>query len=84
MNYEGKVTRQGQITLPKKIRMRYSIKEGDRITCIDLGDHIVIVPRSTDPLKTLLSMKIKTKDTIQEIKRKINQMAMEEAGKNSA
>ena len=80
MEYEGKVTRQGQITLPKRIRKKYSIKEGDRITYVDLGDHIVILPRVGDALKTLLSLKVKTKDSVQKIKQRINQMAIEEAG----
>jgi AbrB family looped-hinge helix DNA binding protein len=81
MGYEGKVTRQGQITLPKKIRKRYLIKEGDRITYVDLGDHVVILPRNRDAVKTLLSLKIKTKESIQSIKQKIHHAAVKEAGR---
>ncbi len=84
MGYEGKVTRQGQITLPKQIRERYAIKRGDRITYVDLGDHIAILPRTKDALKTLLSLKVKTEDSVQRIKHKINQTAIEDAAKNGA
>ena len=84
MGYEGKVTRQGQITLPKRIRQRYSIREGDRVTYVDLGDHIVILPRVENALKTLLSFKVKTKESVQKIKQRANQMAMEQVGKSGA
>jgi AbrB family looped-hinge helix DNA binding protein len=82
MDYEGKVTRQGQITLPKKIRKRYSIREGDRITYVDLGDHIAILPQTKNAIKTLLSLKVKTKESVQKIKQKIHYAAMEEATKS--
>ncbi|MDE1873729.1 MAG: AbrB/MazE/SpoVT family DNA-binding domain-containing protein [Candidatus Micrarchaeota archaeon] len=81
MDYEGKVTRQGQITLPQKIRRRYSIKEGDIVTYVDLGDHIVVLPRTKSALQTLLSLKIKTKESVQKIKQKIRYAATEEANK---
>lgn len=82
MQYEGKVTRQGQITLPKKIRKRYSIREGDRVTYVDLGDHIIVLPRTKNATRTLLSLKVKTKDSVQKIKQKIHLMAITEANKN--
>ncbi len=82
MDYEGKVTRQGQITLPKSMRKRYSIKEGDMITYVDLGDHIAILPKTKNAIKTLLSLKVKTGDSVQKIKQKINYTAMGTATKS--
>jgi len=82
MQYEGKVTRQGQITLPKRIRKRYSIREGDRVTYLDLGDHIIVLPRTRNAIKTLLSLKVKTRDSVQQIKQKIHLAAVAEATKS--
>ncbi len=39
-----KVSSKGQIVLPKAIRERFGIKEGDELEVLDLGDEIVIVP----------------------------------------
>lgn len=82
MQYEGKVTRQGQITIPKRIRKRYSIREGDRVTYVDLGDHIVVLPRTKNSIKTLLSLKVRTKDSVQKIKQRIHLNAMIGTTKN--
>ncbi len=39
----SKVTRNFQITIPKKIREKYNIKEGDIIKFIDCSTGIVLV-----------------------------------------
>jgi AbrB family looped-hinge helix DNA binding protein len=44
MAYEVKVTGQGQTTIPKPLREKYAIYEGDMITYVDLGDHIAVLP----------------------------------------
>jgi AbrB family looped-hinge helix DNA binding protein len=69
MDYQCKVNRRGQITLPKKILNRYSMRDGDRVTYLDLGDHIAILPKTRNAVKTLLSLKVKTRDSVQKIKR---------------
>ncbi|WP_297488117.1 AbrB/MazE/SpoVT family DNA-binding domain-containing protein [Thermococcus sp.] len=39
-----KVSSKGQIVLPKIIREKFDIREGDEIEVLDLGDEIVLVP----------------------------------------
>lgn len=39
----AKVTSKGQITIPKDIRKKLGVKEGDKILFIEDGDKIVIV-----------------------------------------
>ena len=39
-----KVSSKGQIVLPKSIREKFGIKEGDELEVLDFGDEIVIVP----------------------------------------
>ena len=51
MAFEVKVTRQGQTTIPKELRDRYRIKEGDKVLYIDVGGYMVVLPMSKDPLK---------------------------------
>ena len=46
MAYEVKVTRQCQTTIPKAIRKKYMIDEGDSVIYVDLGDHIAMLPVS--------------------------------------
>ena len=77
---EGKVTRQGQITLPKELRERHSINEGDTISYADVGDYIIILPRPKDAVKMLLSIRVKTPDSIKKIKQQIHKTAMASSG----
>ncbi|MBT3300186.1 MAG: AbrB/MazE/SpoVT family DNA-binding domain-containing protein [Candidatus Marinimicrobia bacterium] len=37
--------KRGTLTLPKKIRDKYTLDEGDPLTLIDLGDGILISPK---------------------------------------
>jgi len=80
MDHQGKVTRQGQITIPKELRERYSISEGDTIAYADLGDHIIILPHPKEAIKTLLSFKVKTTESIQKIKQRIHNTAIASSG----
>ena len=41
--YHVQVVRRGVITLPKELRSRNNIGEGDTLTLIDLGDGIVLM-----------------------------------------
>jgi AbrB family looped-hinge helix DNA binding protein len=69
MAYEVKVTRQGQTTIPKSLREKYEIEEGDTILYIDVGDHITILPIPKDPLKVLAGLKVEEKGTVYEIRK---------------
>jgi len=70
MSYEVKVTRQGQTTIPKPLRDKYAIKEGDTVLYLDVGDHVVVVKVPKDPLKILAGLSIDEKNTIHEIRKK--------------
>lgn len=76
MAYEVKVTRRGQTTIPKELRDRYDIKEGDRVLYIDVGGYMVVLPLPKDSLKELQDLRIKDKRTIAEIRREIYRSAL--------
>jgi AbrB family looped-hinge helix DNA binding protein len=44
MNYEVKVTRKGQTTIPAELRRKYNIIEGSRLTVVDTGQGILMKP----------------------------------------
>lgn len=44
MEYEVKVTRKGQTTIPVELRKKYNIVEGSRLTVIDTGQGILMKP----------------------------------------
>lgn len=68
MAYEVKVTRQCQTTIPKAIRKKYRINEGDSIIYVDLGDHVAMVPVSKHPIKELKDFKIDVKESVREMR----------------
>jgi len=76
MAYEVKVTRQGQTTIPKKLRDKYDIREGDKVLYIDVGGYMVVLPMPKDPLKELQALRIKDRRTVAEIRRKIFRSAL--------
>ncbi len=67
--YEVKVTRQCQTTIPKAIRKKYMICEGDKILYVDLGDHVAIVPVSKHPVKDLEGLKIDVEESVLEMRK---------------
>jgi len=69
MAYEVKVTRQGQTTIPKTLRAKYRIDEGDRVIYVDLGDHMAILPAPKNPLKILEGLRVDAKESIREMRR---------------
>ncbi|MCD6445114.1 AbrB/MazE/SpoVT family DNA-binding domain-containing protein [Candidatus Bathyarchaeota archaeon] len=77
MAYEVKVTRQGQTTIPKALREKYRIKEGDTVIYVDLGDHIALLPSPKDPLKILAGLKIDVEETVYEMKKEALKSAQE-------
>lgn len=75
MAYEVKVTRQCQTTIPKAIRKKYGIDEGDNIIYVDLGDHIAIVPVSKHPMKDLKDFNIAVKESVAKMRTEALQTA---------
>jgi len=69
MAYEVKVTRQGQTTIPKPLRQKYMIDEGDRIIYVDLGDHVALLPVPKDPVKALEGLRIDVKESVYEMRK---------------
>ena len=62
MAFEVKVTRQFQTTIPKAIRKKYMIDEGDSVIYVDLGDHIAMLPVPKHPLEELKNYKLTLKN----------------------
>ena len=69
MAFEVKVTRQFQITIPKALRKKYMIEEGDSVIYVDLGDHIAMLPVSKHPLDELKNLQIDVKESVHEMRR---------------
>jgi len=69
MAFEVKVTRQGQTTIPKALREKYHIEEGDFVLYIDVGDHVAVLPVPKDPLRVLKGLKIEEKGTVYEMRK---------------
>ena len=44
MEYEVKVTRKGQTTIPAALRKKYNITEGSRLLVVDAGQGILMKP----------------------------------------
>ena len=76
MAYEVKVTRQGQTTIPKELRDRYDIKEGDKVLYIDVGGYMVVLPMPKDPLKELQALRIKDRRAIGGIRKEVYRSAL--------
>jgi len=69
MTYEVKVTRQGQTTIPKPLRAKYMIDEGDRVMYVDLGDHMAVLPVPNSAVKTLAGLKIDARQSVHKMKK---------------
>jgi len=64
-----KVSSKGQIVLPKAIREKFGIKEGDELEVLDFGNEIVIVPIKKDiKLRGLVKFEKPAKEILQEIR----------------
>ncbi|RLE49007.1 MAG: AbrB family transcriptional regulator [Candidatus Methanomethylicota archaeon] len=68
MAYEVKVTRQGQVTIPKALRDKYGIGEGDKVIYVDLGCYMAVLPVPKDPVKALAELKIRVGESVHEMK----------------
>ena len=69
MAYEVKVTRQGQTTIPKPLRDKYMIEEGDKVVYVDLGDHLAVLPVPKQPVKALEDLRIDVKESVYEMRK---------------
>jgi len=77
--YESRITRQGQTTIPKDLREKYGLEEGDEITYIDLGDRIILLPKPRDPIEALKKMSVDTDKSVKAIKQEALEAAVREA-----
>lgn len=51
------LTTKGQITIPKEVRDRLGVREGDRVVFqFDEQDRLILRPESSDPLKGILGL----------------------------
>ena len=70
-----KVSSKGQIVLPKAIREKFGIKEGDELEVIDFGDEIVIVPvKKGLKLRGLVKFEKPVREVLQEIRKEEEEM----------
>ena len=77
--YESRITRQGQTTIPKRLRDKYGLNEGDEVTYIDLGDQILLLPKPKNPIEAMKKIQIDTEKTVEEIKQEALEAATREA-----
>lgn len=75
LSYETKVTRQGQTTIPKPLRDKYGIQEGDEVIYIDLGDHMAVIPVPKHPLKVLEGLKVDVEESVHEMRKEARETA---------
>ena len=81
MYYESRITRQGQTTIPKDLREKYGLEEGDEVTYIDLGGQIVLLPKPKNPIEALKKIKVDSDESVEEIKREALETATREAAR---
>ena len=77
--YESRITRQGQTTIPKDLREKYGLEEGDEVTYIDLGGQIILLPKPKDPIEALKRIRVESEKSVEEIKREALESASREA-----
>lgn len=75
-----KVGSHGEIIIKKKLREKYGIEPGHEIIELDAGDHIVIIPISSNPLEKL-SGKYNWKETAEQLKEIAEELALKEVEK---
>jgi len=82
MLYESRITRQGQTTIPKHLREKYGLGEGDEVTYIDLGDQIILLPKPRDPIEALKKIQVETDKTVKEVKEEALDTAVRAASRD--
>ena len=65
-----KVSSKGQIVIPKVIREKFGIREGDELEILDFGNEIVIVPIKRDiDLKGILKLEKPVKEIMEDVRK---------------
>ncbi|ASJ15706.1 AbrB family transcriptional regulator [Thermococcus chitonophagus] len=65
-----KVSSKGQIVIPKVIREKLGIREGDELEILDFGNEIVIVPiKRNINLKGILKLEKPVKEIMEEVRK---------------
>ena len=67
----ARVGRRGQMTLPKEIRERFQVHEGDRIAFVRRGGEIVVQPLLQTLLDKRGSVKVSGKQDFESIRNKV-------------
>jgi len=70
----------GEIVIKKELRKKYGIEPGQEVIEFDAGDHIVIIPISKNPLKTL-SGKYSWEETADQLKKMAEDLVLKEVDK---
>lgn len=78
---ESKVTSKYQITIPKEIRKRYELEEGDHLIVTPFGDKIILEKKKKARLAEKLPLKIKAVKV--EDVHQWRELAKKKAGKRS-
>ncbi|WP_297506116.1 AbrB/MazE/SpoVT family DNA-binding domain-containing protein [Thermococcus sp.] len=74
-----KVSSKGQIVLPKAIREKFGIKEGDELEILDFGDEIVIVPvKKGLKLRGLVKFEKPVREILREIRKEEEELEARE------
>ena len=76
----ARVGRRGVLTLPKALRERYRIREGDVLTLVDLGGVLLVLPPSRlDPLADQITRKMQERGlTLEEMLRELRALREEQ------
>lgn len=67
MNEEATVTKKGQVTIPKKIRDRLGLKEGEKVSFEVRGGEAVLLPEVKNPLESLRGLRDEVRFSEEEI-----------------
>lgn len=52
MPYQAKITSKGQISIPKELRERFQLREGEEVLLIP-GDEVIILKPGLNPMRRL-------------------------------
>ena len=75
----ARVRHRGQITLPRAIRRRLDLQEGDQIAFLERGDEIVLLPLTKTLLDLRGSVPVSGVQDFDQIRRKAIEMHVREA-----
>ena len=75
----ARVRHRGQITLPRAIRRRLDLQEGDQIAFLERGDEIVLLPLTKTLLDLRGSVPVAGVQDFDQIRRKAIEMHVREA-----